>query len=229
MHHRRLKVSSFLRIAALFLLCVTIRLQAAPDAADGPPDQFAIVSPDGKFIFRQTMESEDGDAAFGVVDARTKRSVLIDPGADLPPMEDSIACIWAPDSKRFAVNARVAGRYETTEFFEWTGKDFRHTPSIEGSITSLLAADRKTRLKKAGVPDGTPLRHIWDAVKTLKWDDADTVKVLASSTRSYVRKNGSADSASVVSAFTFMLKFEKNSRPKILNQTAMPSEAAGHH
>jgi hypothetical protein len=225
MQIKRWKASSFIRVPTLLLLCATLRVHGASDT----PDKFAVVSPDGKFVFRQTMESEDGDAAFGVIDARTKRSVLIDPGANLPPMEDSIACIWSPDSKRFAVNARLAGRYETTELFEWTGKDFQHTPSIENTITALLAADRKAQLKKAGVPENTPLRHIWDMVKTLKWDDGDTLKVLASSTRSYATGNGSKDTANVVSSFTFTLKLEKNSRPKILTQTALPSGKAGYH
>ena len=98
-------------------------LSAAPPSSNDAPDRFSVPSPDGKFIFRQTVQwnSEDGEAAFTVFDTRTGRSVLTDPGASLPPMEDSIVCLWSPDSKRFAINARVAGRHDTTELFEWTG------------------------------------------------------------------------------------------------------------
>jgi hypothetical protein len=213
-----------LYILTLLAFSVSLRLHAAPDT----PDIFSVPSPDGKFIFRQTMESEDGDAAFGVIDARTKRSVLINPGASLPPMEDSIACLWAPNSKRFAINARIAGRYAITELFEWTGQQFQHIPSIEGAVTTLLAANRKAQLKRAGIPANTVLHHIWDLCKTLKWEDADTLKVLGSSTLSYVLKKDPKDTTQLVSAFTFILKLKSNAPPKIISQSAAHPGESGH-
>jgi hypothetical protein len=224
------KDRSFIRLLpllTLLILCASSPLHGAPGAASDVPDKFAVVSPDGNFIFRQTMESEDGDAAFSVIDARTNRPVLIDPGASLPPMEDSIACLWSPDSRRFAVNARIAGRHETTELFEWTGKQFHHIPSIEATITALLASDRNAQLKRAAVPANTVLRHIWDSYKTLKWEGHDTLKVLGSSTRSYERNNAPEAIIEVVSTFVFTLKFEKHARPKIIARTAThPGQSA---
>ena len=205
---------------ALLIQCASWRAPAAPDSANASPDKFSVASPDGRFIFRQTMESEDGDAAFGVFDARTKRSVLIDPGASLPPMEDSIACLWAPDSKRFAINGRVSGRCETTELFEWTGRQFQHVHFIEDTLTDRLAEDRNEQLKKAGIPASLALRRVWDLCKALKWEDADTLAVLGSSTRSYVWKKDSEDAAQVVSAFIFTIKLEKSGRPKIIAERA---------
>ena len=226
MQHRRRQTVSFIRVLALFALCAPQRLPAAPDSTGQAPDKFSVVSPDGRFIFRQTVEweSDDGEAAFGVIDARTKRSVLTVPGAGLPPMEDSIACLWAPNSKRFAVNARVAGRYETTEFFGWTGKKFQQIPSIEGAISTQLATNRKARLSDAGIPADTVLRRLWDVCKALKWEDTDTLKVLGSSTRSYESKKAGEDTTEIVSAFTFILKFKKNARPRIIDRNAPTSE-----
>jgi len=199
-------------------------LSAAPPSSNDAPDKFSVPSPDGQFIFRQTVEwnSEDGEAAFTVFDTRTGRSVLTDPGASLPPMEDSIVCLWSPDSKRFAINARVAGHHDTTELFEWTGKDFHHIPSIANAITALLAADRQAQLTNARLPTGAVLRQIWDTYKTLKWQDHETVEVLASSIRSAPPNKDSTAPTKLVSAFTFTLKLQKNSPPKIIAQSALP-------
>jgi hypothetical protein len=215
------KIATLLGAFALLLLCATSRLQSA----DNESDKFAVVSPDGKFIFRQTIqwESEDGDAAFGVVDSRTGRAVLKDPSANLPPMEDSIACLWAPDSKRFAVSARVAGRNETTELFEWTGKQFEHVPSIENTIAALLALDRKAQLKKAGIPASTVLRHVWDSYRALKWEDDDRLTVLGSSTRSYDSRAGPEGTARIVSSITFTLKLRTKRCPQIIAQNTQGS------
>jgi len=222
MQKARQPITSPIRILVLLLLSAPFRLPAAPDS----PDKFSVPSPNGKFIFRQTVEwkSEDGEAAFGVIDARTQRSILNDPGAHLPPMEDSIACLWSPDSRRFAINARVAGRRETTELFEWTGQEFRHIPSIENTITALLAADRNARLKKARIPASSILRPIWDTYTTLKWEDPITLQVLASSTRSYTPDKDPASATKLTSAFTLTLKLQKGAPPKIIAQTTPPSE-----
>jgi hypothetical protein len=217
---------SLIRGLTLLLFCAAIRLYAAPDSTSVVADRFAIASPDGRFLFRQTMEAEDGDASFGVIDTRTKRSVLVDPGAALPPMEDSIACLWAPDSRSFAINGRLGGRYETTEFFEWNGKEFRLVPPIDAILAERLAADRNAQLKKAGIPAETYLRHIWDSYKALKWEDARTLQVLASSTRSYQVMKDPETSADIVSAFTFTLKLEKGSLPRIVAQNPTPAKAA---
>jgi hypothetical protein len=228
MQNIRRNITRFFCILLLLALFPSPHPSAAPVSANDTPDRFSILSPNGRFLFRQTMESEDGDAAFDVIDTRARRSVLIDPGASLPPMEDSIACIWSPDSMRFAVNARVAGRYETTEFFAWTGQQFQHLPSIEHTITAILATDRQARLKKTGVPANTALRHLWDTYKTLQWKSPDTLKVLGSSTRSYESKETPKAVTEIVSAFTFTLKFHKHAPPKIIAQSPAPPQQRGH-
>jgi hypothetical protein len=217
------KTAAFVGLLASLLLFVPLRLSASPPTSNDTPDKFSVPSPDGKFIFRQTVQwnSDDGEAAFTVIDARTKRPVLIDPAASLPPMEDSITCLWAPDSKRFAINARVAGRRDTTELFEWTGKDFHHIPSIENAITALLSADRKAQLTNAHIPTDTAFRQIWDTYKTLEWQDPDTVKALASSTRSYTPDKGSPSTRNLTSALSLTLKLQKDAPPKIVSQSAL--------
>ena len=217
-----------MRSSAAVLLIALLLPAAIHAAGSHPSDTFDVPSPDGRFVFRQTVQwnSEDGEAAFTIIDAQTKRSVLIDPAASLPPMEDSITCLWAPDSKRFAINARVAGRYDT-ELFEWAGKDFHHI-AVEQLITTLIAAARKQEFKKAPIPPGNTVLHRWETQKAVKWQGPDTLEVLASSTRSYAPNRAPAKTTHLTSSFSFTLKLQKNSPPSIIGQSALSPENDRH-
>src|ERR1700761_2730664 len=79
-------------------------LFAVPDTVIDD-DKHTYPSPDGRFIFRRVE-----DLTYGVVKAGTEERVPLPEDAQtINPVENSIDCLWAPDSLHFAVNARLGG------------------------------------------------------------------------------------------------------------------------
>jgi len=184
----------------------------------------AVKSPDGRFVFRQLMEPEDGNDSFGIYDWDAKHFVTVDKQDALQPMSNSLTCVWAPDSRHFALNARVGARYDATQQFEWTGKKFRRMPDVELPLVKRIEADRQLQVKGAKLPKDTFLKRIWDSYTTLQWKDGHTLLVSGSSTRSYMVKGGNDEMNDIVSAFTFTVKLDDQGRWKVIAQGPPPAE-----
>jgi len=211
--------SRWVSLLGALLLCTAFGAGAAQDSFDEASNG-AVKSPDGRFVFRQLMEPEDGNDSFGIYDRSAKHFARVDKEDALQPMNDSLTCVWAPDSRHFALNARAGARYDSTQQFEWTGEKFRKMPDAELPLLTRIDADRKAQVKAAKLSSDIHPTRVWDGYTTLRWKDEQTILVSATSIRNYLVSHD--EMKSITSTFTFTLKLSDQGRWKVIAQGPPP-------
>ena len=170
--------------------------------SSGTPTTFASdwLSPDKQWEYKCC----DG---VGIVKAGTTQVVL--DLSDLPWLFDEGEILWAPNSKRFAVNYRQPARhmtYETVAFYQLRGDKWvtLHSPVDEAlKHTQLAQLARKYSAKNTYRKGDSSPAH--DHLKVRSWTDANTLVLYAYSEE----ENGEA-------AALFTLKFDKAGNWKVV-------------
>jgi hypothetical protein len=205
------------------LVALTLAVGFAARAQDGEiAAHFAkFNSPDKRFAVRAT--EEDGMVSrIEVIEVANGRSVA-DLSEDIMLSEtQSVEVLWAKDSKKFAVNFRAGGRYETTSFHRWEKDGFFAMGSPEEVLyDTIVLPARKRELESAGKPADTYLRRIWDDWRTVKWIDANTVEIHGDSTAAYYVDDEPIDIAVGINA---TVKFDAKGKPEILKAVEVPAK-----
>jgi len=170
--------------------------------SSGTPTTFASdwLSPDKQWEYKCC----DG---VGIVKAGTTQVVL--DLSDLPWLFDEGEILWAPNSKRFAVNYRQPARhmtYETVAFYQLRGDKWvtLHSPVDEASKhTQLAQLARKYSAKNTYRKRDSSPAH--DHLKVRSWTDANTAILYAYS----AEDEGDA-------AALFTLKFDEAGNWKVV-------------
>jgi len=181
-------------------------LSAVSQAQENKPAQPRFPSPDKKWEF---VFDKDGNPE--IVRACTTEVVLQlyykcsgGPGECKPP-------VWAPDAKRFALNAPNEGRYQPTSFYQLNGDKWEELPSPE-AIGGVLDKTIAAQVNKKGLSRKTELRLISNPIKTIKWTNTDTAVVYGSMGEVVKGDVETGFSAS----FLFTLKFDPSGECRIV-------------
>ncbi|HEX8310750.1 MAG TPA: hypothetical protein VF614_05490 [Chthoniobacteraceae bacterium] len=208
-------------LTAVFLVSGLPAPSAARELEDNA-GEMAVPSPDRRFVFRKLQGNDDGNV-FGVIDGRSGKPLPID-GETLHPMSESVRALWSPNSKRLAVNARLGGRYETVELFQWTGKKFKQLGDIEKMMSGAVYAEIDRQLKAEGLPKDIYLRRIWDTFEVTRWIDDSTLEAQGYTSRTFVREQPDAEPEDISSDLLFTLKIDKKGRLKIASKKPAPQQ-----
>jgi hypothetical protein len=200
----------------------------------------AIPSPDGRFCFE--IAAADDDNPFGIARITSKetgKAVWETPEEVRNSFTKDSRCVWSPDSKKFALNYRAGGRYETTDIFRWDGRVFGPSPSIEEVFASRLDAAKEKQLRKlvdtlpADFPgkkallDGANQRRNWDNFTVRRWIDGNTLEATGYSISFVAPGIEDNDGEDISGALRLVLRFDERWRCKILEEQAISLEGAG--
>lgn len=210
-------------LIAVFLATGLSALSLANEPEENA-DATAFASPDNRFVLQKLKAQDSEEEVFGVLERRSRKPVPIE-GNTLSPMEDALQAIWSPDSKRLAINARLGGRYETVELFEWTGKKFKQLGDLEKLLTGPLQAEIQRQLKAERLPKDIYLRRIWDTFEVKRWIDNDTLEAKGYTSRTFIRDQPDADPEDITGDFIFTVKIDKKERLKMISKKLAPPEA----
>jgi uncharacterized protein YecT (DUF1311 family) len=176
---------------------------------DGTKSSFAWteVSPDNQWEYQC---SDDGERA-GIAKAGTTETVL-DLSEDLP----GAALLWAPDSKRFAVNSE-SGRSHTTALYQLRGDKWVALRSPVDETSKRIERAQSAQLRKEHVPKNGSRKHFGDADEVREWADANTAILYAYSDMAVSETHISAH-------FLFTLKFDTEGNWKIVKAHQMSDQ-----
>lgn len=218
-------------------ICALFVLLAAFCRAEDKPLQ--IPSPDKKFVYE--FVDPDADAAFGkarVVSKSSGETLWQSPDEMNNSWVQTAKCIWSPDSKKFAVNFRAGGRYETMGIYRWNGKAFVESSSPEDLLAARLDAikDRQLRELVANLPPSFPnkdailhgsfQRRIWDNFRLRRWIDDNTAEVTAYSERTVSAPDTEQDGEEIFGSMRFVLRLDAKGQWKILKEQETSLEKA---
>ena len=125
--------------------------------------------------------------------------------------------LWAPDSRRFAINY-VHGRVGTSSIYQLSGGEWKELKTLGDDDQTLAAAGKNitAQLKAKGLPENIYLRLIRQRVQLHKWLDPSTAIVYAS----LVERPESED-LPLVANFVLTLKFDSGGKWKIVKARRM--------
>jgi uncharacterized protein YecT (DUF1311 family)/sugar lactone lactonase YvrE len=168
---------------------------------DGTKSIFAWmqVSPDNQWEYQC---SDDGEHA-GIVKAGTTETVL-DLSEDLPGTD----VLWAPDSKRFAVNSG-SGRSRTTALYQLRGDKWVALRSPEDETSKRIERAESAQLRKMHVPKNASRKHFGDGDEVRKWADADTAIL-------YAHSDMAMSETRISAHFLLTLKFDAEGNWKVV-------------
>ena len=127
------------------------------------------------------------------------------------------APLWAPDSKRFAVNYGQ-GRVHNTSLYQLSGEEWKElkAPGEEDEILGVPQKSIATQVKAKGLPQNIYLRSIRQSVQVHRWIDSSTVIVYVD----LVERAEGEDLPFVVN-FLFTLKFDSSGNWKVIETHRM--------
>lgn len=142
-------------------------------APDGNRSRFAglDISPDNKWEYQEPEATEPR-----IVKAGTNEVVL-----DLSDDECSgfpASVIWSPDSKRFAFECHMGGRWNGgASLYQLSDDKWKVLKSPNDAVQEILDKAIAAELKKSGLPKKTDLRFIWGKVEVHqnRWVDSSTL------------------------------------------------------
>jgi hypothetical protein len=209
--------------SATLLAMASAGVLVLPSSAEEAARENGAISPDKQWEFQF-----DGDQKTVIAKAGTKETVL-DLSENVPPQfAKDATLLWTPDSKRFAINYRAGGRWNTTALYQLRADKWVALRSPEANeIYEPLNRAKAAQLKKLHLPKSTNQRRIWDTTQLRSWTDADTAILFASSDRSVmfnkdlsVNENRE-DTGDLVAGFIFTLKFDARGNWKIVKTHQM--------
>jgi hypothetical protein len=178
---------------------------AAPEAtAQENPNSF---SPDKKWEYVRGDEAK-------LVKAGTSEMVL-----------DLSNCVrggpdWTPDSKRFALNCWQGPRYQDTSLYQLHGDQWKTLKSPKDSAEKILNKNIAAQVNKAGLPQKTDLRLVWETLELRRWVDSNTA-ILYASLHQVVREN---PETRFDVEFFFTLKFDAEGNWKVVKSHQLSDE-----
>lgn len=128
--------------------------------------------------------------------------------------------LWAPDSKRFALNCWQGPRYQDTSLYQLRGGEWKTLKSPYDGVREILNKVIAAQVKKAGLPKKTDLRLIWETYEVRRWVDFNTV-ILYASLHQVVREN--TDTRFDVE-FLFTLKFGADGAWRVVKSHQLSDE-----
>ena len=188
------------------LLCLLAQMAPAEEDQGAPTS-----SPDKKWEYRVV----EGQAA--IVRAENGEVVLKLSGEDESPAAGTI--LWAPDSRRVAVNYRAGTRYYTCAVYELAGEKWKELPDLETKATKvveMIARAEQRQRKRQGATKSAYRRRINDTWDVRRWIDADTFEASASSEATVVLKEEGDDLGSLSTTVLFTVKCDNRGGWRII-------------
>ncbi len=127
--------------------------------------------------------------------------------------------IWAPDSKRFALNWG-RGRSHNTELYQLRGNKWKTLKSPDDDVHEILNKAIAAQVKKSGLPKKTDLRFIGERFEVTHWVDSNTA-ILYAWLEEVVRETLDPD---FTVNFLFTLKFDDAGKWKIVKTQRVSDE-----
>lgn len=164
------------------------------------------ISPNKEWEYRSY--STEGEAK--IVNLSTSQ-VVLDLSDEAPG-----AVLWAPDSKRFALNYG-RGRVHQTSLYQLRGDQWKTLKSPEDGVQEVLDKTISAQVKKRGLPKKTDLRLIWETLEVRRWGDSNTAVLYAGlheAVRENLERRFDVD-------FVFILKFDNAGNWKVIKAHQM--------
>jgi hypothetical protein len=171
------------RIFSLRTVCQLIWLLFLPavlHAQDEKSAKRGFLSPDKQWECRVIDESV----------------VLLKAGSDAPVLNlneeigqlaiESGALVWAPDSRRFAFNARGGGKSYVCDLYELAGTTWKKLPELAGNakgVDQIIVRALRKQLKKLGAKKDASLNMVMSKWRVRRWLDNDTFEAYAGEER----------------------------------------------
>src|SRR6266566_4416381 len=127
--------------------------------------------------------------------------------------------IWAPDSKRFALNWG-RGRSHNTELYQLRGNKWKTLKSPDDDVHEILNKAIAAQVKKSGLPKKTDLRFIGERFEVTHWVDSNTA-ILYAWLEEMVRETLDPD---FTVNFLFTLKFDDAGKWKMVKTQRVSDE-----
>jgi len=183
-----------------------LMLSLVSHAQESKPERPTFPSPDKKWEFRFDSEGHPEIVRTGTTEAILQLYDQCGPG-----LGDCKPPLWAPDSKRFALNAPDRGRYQPTSFYQLSGDKWEELPSPD-AIGDVLDKAIAVQVKKRGLSKKIELRLVSNPIRTIRWTDPDTALVYG-----FMGEiaSGNAD-IGFSASFLFTLKFDQTGECKIV-------------
>jgi hypothetical protein len=162
------------------------------------------VSPDKQWEYQCSADAENPR----IVKTGTSQTVL-DLSEQVPEFGNEAKIVWAPDSKRFALNYTegARARADTTALYQLRGGKWVELRSpVTDETTKPVERARSAQLRKMDLSPG----HTWHCEKVLKWTDGSTALL-----SSEMSEMGEEDPR-WVTTFLFTLKFDDAGNWKII-------------
>jgi hypothetical protein len=184
------------RMFATLLACFLASVAVAEENDDP-----SSLSPDKKWAYRLVEEEP------AIVRAETGEVVLkLGDSSFMVPNSGEV--LWAPDSRRVALNYRAGTRYRACAVYELAGEKWKALPDLETKATKvveMIARAEQQQRKRQGATKSAYRRRIDDTWKVRRWIDADTFEASASSEATVVVKEDS-DLGSLDTTVLFTVK-----------------------
>jgi uncharacterized protein YecT (DUF1311 family)/predicted secreted protein len=165
-------------------------------------------SPDKKWEFRVDGKGNPQIVRTGTTEAAVELYDKCGPG-----LGDCKPPLWAPDSKRFAMNAPEQGRYNPTSFYQLKGDKWEELDDgLNDALDQVFEKAIAAQMKKRGLRKKTELRLVSNPFKTINWLDSDTALVYGSKGEVVL---GNAD-VGFAASYLFTIKFDEAGNWKIV-------------
>jgi sugar lactone lactonase YvrE len=167
---------------------------------------WSSVSPDKKWEYR-SLPVED--------EAKIVKAGTSEVAVDFFRAKSGTTILWAPDSKRVALNYGNGRGEHLPLLYQLRGEVWvaLKSPGDRDKVSNLVKADIAAQVKREGLPKKTQLRLNSWTVKVHQWVDSSTAILYAS-----MREEHEAD---VEADFLFTLKFDESGNWKIVKTHRM--------
>lgn len=181
------------RMRRFYLLALVCLLPCVLRAQDSEGQHKPILSPDKNWEYR-------------VVDAET--AVLVRAGDDKPVVKlsdpddgsslktETGKLVWAPDSRRFALNYRSGGKYYTFDLYELAGTTWKKLPDVvdtDAPVTRMIERSKRQQLKRLGAKKDASENSVMETWRVRRWLNNDTFQAYAGSSARVMISESSED------------------------------------
>jgi hypothetical protein len=132
------------------------------------------------------------------------------------------APLWAPDSRRFAINSGQ-GRVHNSWIYQLTGGEWKELTALGDDDQTFAAANKNitAQLKAKGLPENIYPRLIRQSVQLHKWLDPSTAIVYAD-----LVERPEGENLPLVAHFVLTLKFDSAGNWKIIKKQKLSDKEA---
>lgn len=159
---------------------------------------------------RWELKISDSEEGTGIVKAGTDQLAL-DLSSDLGSRASGASVVWAPDSKRLAINCLSGSHFEGTNLYQLKHDKWRLLASPVDATSKMLDRAKSAEKSKKDRSEEESESSDFDSWVVERWTDADTAVL-------YAQLRGSDY------LFIFTLRFDKDGNWKIVNQAKESAE-----